>query len=69
MKTIPDVKPWRVRVMDGKQEIDKFCIQTINRAMVKIIVGTMMPQYWGKTLKISRVRSIRGKFILTEGII
>lgn len=50
---IPKVRTWRVRVVETGEEL---FFDTINRRMVRLIVGMDYPRLWGKTIKISLVR-------------
>jgi hypothetical protein len=53
-KSIPQVKSWNVTIVEtGKT----FIIDTINKRMVKIILGLDHPESWQKTCKISLKKS------------
>ena len=50
MNRIPPVRTWKVRVVETGEVM---MLDTINKRMVRIIVGMDYPRLWGKTLKIS----------------
>ncbi len=53
MNRIPPVRTWKVRVVETGEVL---YFDTINKRMVRIIVGMDYPRLWGKTLAISLVK-------------
>lgn len=61
---IPKVRWYRVKVSDGRV----FYVNTVSRAMVKIIVRMDLPSTWGKAIQIAAIRNIPEMKRVSEGV-